>query len=149
MPSETTFFDALNDKANLVAMQAEKMFALAYHYYLNNGRGAVLMNFADMKQLVSVADTTAVQYIPYECAAEFDKEETLHLIRDYNPHSQFVLLLCVASTGQNQTLAPVGPPCDTTVHIHVTMIDQRPDTPSGPERTPIFIKRSNSRIRFN
>lgn len=152
MSTKSVWFNALHEKATSVTTQAEKMFGLAYHYYLNNGRGAVLMNFLNLEQLNSVDDATVLQYLPFEIAAEFEKGEILHLIQAYNPQHQFVVLLCVASPthSQNDDIVDSNETPYTTLHIHATIIDKDVDVTSGTRMlAPVFLTRSNSRVRFN
>lgn len=148
MSTKSVLFSALREKATSVTTQAETMFGLAYHYYLNNGRGAVLMNFLNLQQLNSVDDATVLQYLPFEIAAEFEKGETLDLIQSYDPKHQFVVFLCVASPSENDSGLEQTP--YTTLHIHAAIIDKDVDITSGTRMlAPVFLTRQNSRVRFN
>lgn len=80
-------------KSNVIFSQYEQLLELAMSYYIQNGRGAVVMNYENIKQLMSKNARILLVYMPLEIAAETKRKEDIALLLQYNPGEEFVIFI--------------------------------------------------------
>lgn len=85
----------IEKKVNILTRQFDDVFELAFSYYVQNGRGAVVMNFINVKQLFCTQTKLPLMYMPLETAANVDENETIDLILSYDPLNEFIMFISV------------------------------------------------------
>jgi hypothetical protein len=88
-------FDILDKKVAALLMRCEKVAVVAHKYYIDQGRGAVVLAFRNLKELKQSEATMNLMFMSLEVSAEMKEEAASQFIVTYNPISQFVLLLYV------------------------------------------------------
>lgn len=88
-------FDILDQKVAALLVRCEKVAVVAHKYYIQQGRGAVVLAFRNLKELRQSEGTMNLMFMSLEVSAEMKEEAASQLIVTYNPISQFVLLLYV------------------------------------------------------
>ena len=94
----------LDDKARAIQKHTTKIFELAHHYYVQNGRGAIVINYKNVEELFLLDVKMLMKYMPLETAVEMGEMETVTLILAYDPRCEFVLFLCVEGYNHGVTM---------------------------------------------
>ena len=134
-PSTELILTALEEKSHALQRQSIKMFELAHHYYVQNGRGAIVVNYRNVDELFLSNLQMIMKYMPLEIAAEIDEVETVKLIVTYDPRCEFVLFLCVEVFWNGLT---------TNMYLHVSVHKTDSSPTSTVSLRPIRIKRKPS-----
>jgi hypothetical protein len=85
----------LRVKSNVISSQYEQLMELAMSYYIQNGRGAVVMAYENIEQLMSKSTRILLAYMPLEIAAETKRKEDIDLLLKYNPGEEFVIFIAL------------------------------------------------------
>jgi hypothetical protein len=83
----------LRIKSNVIFSQYEQLLELAMSYYIQNGRGAVVMTYENIGQLMSKNARILLVYMPLEIAAETKRKEDIALLLEYDPGEEFVIFM--------------------------------------------------------
>jgi hypothetical protein len=109
--TEEQVLAALDDKSYRIQKHTTKIFELAHHYYVQNGRGAIVINYKDVDELFVSDVKKVMKYMPLETAVEMDEMETVKLIVTYDPRCEFVLFLSVENSEHGVS---------TNMYLHVS-----------------------------
>lgn len=88
-------FDVLDRKVASLLARSEKVAMVAHNFYIQMGRGAVVLAFRNMKELNQSEKTMSLLFMPLEVSAEMKEEQASQFVVTYNPIHQFVLLVYV------------------------------------------------------
>ena len=122
--TEADILEMIEKKVNIITRQFDDVFELAFSYYVQNGRGAMVMNFINVEQLFCKETKLPLMYMPLEIAANVDENETIKLILSYDPLHEFIMFISVEDTSN-------------LLHLNICVYSKKDDT-----LTPLRLKRT-------
>ena len=96
---ERSVAEILLQKQAAIKNHTEVVFDLARHYYVKNGRGAVVINYKNVHELAASNLRQLMTYMPLESATLRREHEAAELMLSYDPLTDFVLFLSVGANG--------------------------------------------------